>query len=246
MADNAITDEGGANMARLGSLCIRLDVAYNNLGCAGVNNLARHLDAPNLLHLSLRDNEILVDGAFALARAIHKGAVPNMKSLNLRQNQILVEGVTAVCEALMGHSSIEAVDFRENSIHQGGMDAVAELVKAKSLKALAICRNDIGDAGAKVIADACMAVDSIEMLLISMCKIGEKGGQPLLTLVKKKPKIVAVAVKDNLMGGMKRQLIEDKVLENKNGGPKKLSHLDMMMQSWVAAEMMNAESSDGD
>ena len=72
------------------------------------------------------------------------------------------------------------------------------------------------------------------------------------------------------MGGMKRQLIEDKalqnnpltlltvtltlrlpkpdlkVLENKNGGPKKLSHLDMMMQSWVAAEMMNAESSEED
>ena len=41
-------------------------------------------------------------------------------------------------------------------------------------------------------------------------------------------------------------VIEEKVQENKNGGPKKMSHIDMMMASWVQAEMLASDESDED
>ena len=107
VADNFITEAGGASLAQLANTAVRLDASNNELGCAGAGSFARHLDAPQLLHLSLRDNEISVDGAFSLARCLQKGAMPQLCSLNLRQNLLLDEGAAALCEALTGLETLQ-------------------------------------------------------------------------------------------------------------------------------------------
>jgi len=91
------------------------------------------------------------------------------------------------------------------------MAAVAGLLLDRKLRHLALCRNDIGDGGAKLIVEAAMETGSLEMLLMSSCKMGEKGGQAMLGLVRKHKNLVQATVRENLMGGMKAQMIADKV-----------------------------------
>ena len=78
---------------------------------------------------------------------------------------------------------------------------MAELMKQSKLVMVGMGRNDIGDAGGEVLAKACEEAGSVTMLLVDSCKIGDKGGQGILNLVKAKKKLVCVSVKDNLMGG---------------------------------------------
>ena len=62
----------------------RLDLGFNMLGDEGVIALMKGCDAPTkLAHLSLRDNEIYVEGVKALAKGLVSGC-PGLVTLNLR------------------------------------------------------------------------------------------------------------------------------------------------------------------
>ena len=87
LGENNVSTVGAAAVGALVAQgqCRRLDLGFNMLGYEGVEALMEGCQNPTgLVHLSLRDNEIYVDGAKSLAAGLVAGC-SRLLSLNLRR-----------------------------------------------------------------------------------------------------------------------------------------------------------------
>ena len=78
----------------------------------------------NLQHLDLSENEIGVDGAVAIAKAL-KNAV-NLQHLDLSENNIGDDGAVAIAEGLKNAASLQRLNLKWNRIGPDGVAALAE------------------------------------------------------------------------------------------------------------------------
>jgi len=185
VSDNNITEEGAAALAEIVPNLRRFDIAFNMLSDGGVDTMIRAMKgAVNLLHLNLRDNEIELAGAKALAAGLLDGAAPQLRSLNLRQNSIMNEGCIELCRALEDHEHLTALDVRENSIRADGAAAIARLVgTSRSLKYLSMCRNAVSNEGAKNLAVTLKRNSSLVELWMQDSHIENAGAEDLAAAI---------------------------------------------------------------
>jgi len=101
VGENEISEDGVRALATAFSDRVplrRVSLAFSMLHDEGIARLSSSLrNAKQMLHLSLRDCEIEVDGGITLGKAFKDGACPRLLSLNVRQNLLLSEGVSELC-----------------------------------------------------------------------------------------------------------------------------------------------------
>jgi len=205
-----LAGEGGARTSHL-------DLSRNDLRCPGMVELARGLTRDCvLLHLVLRDNDIEERGIRALADAMTAGGLPQLLSLNLRQNTAGDEGIEVLCGALVRHSSLTALDIRENGFTSTATLALASLLEGShSLRTLWVCRNDLMDEGAAILAGALATNTMLRSITMTSSKIGNDGCQALLSTMKVNQSIIELDLRENGMHASKLQVIEDKLDANR-------------------------------
>lgn len=166
LSDNPLTDGCAQELA----LCVAhsplltaLNLNDTSLGDAGVAAVCAALEAKGaeaaaaLEELELALNEVTVEGAKALARALGTGKFVNLRRLNLRENELEDAGALALCAALGKLPALEHVDLCCNQLQRAGAVGVARTLAAGTgaagggkpppLKCLALDENAISEAG---------------------------------------------------------------------------------------------------
>jgi hypothetical protein len=124
-----------------------LDLSYFRIGDPGAEALAAATSAGRIETLDLRYCGIGSDGAAALAAS---GKFGNVRRLHFQHNRLTGDGV----RTLAGFERLEELDLRYNRIGPDGAQALIEAPFAGSLKRLLLYRQDLSDAGVKILATA--------------------------------------------------------------------------------------------
>jgi large subunit ribosomal protein L31/Ran GTPase-activating protein 1 len=158
LSDNPLTSDCAPEIAA----CVAhhpnltsLNLNDTSLGDEGIAAVCAALEqksaeaAAALEELELALNEVTVEGAKALARALGTGKFVNLRRLNLRENELEDEGALALCEALSKLPALEQVDLCCNQLQRAGAVGVARALAAGKppLKCLALDENSISDNG---------------------------------------------------------------------------------------------------
>jgi len=200
LSENEIKDG-----AALAALCCglpnlqRFDAGFNLLANDGVEAWCKTIGQhASMTHLSLRDCEIGVDGAAIVAEFIKADNLPALQYLNLRQNTLGAAGATDICEALMEHKAIRMLDLRECAISGGAGEAIGSMIKnVSSLTMLAICRNNLADAGTAAIAKVLGGAAHMRTVWMMDCKIGTVGGKALAKLFARNKTLLNCDIRTN-------------------------------------------------
>jgi len=221
VGENEITAEGIRALATAFSDRMplrRVSIGFNMLHDDGVARLVNSLkNAKQLIHLSLRDCEIEVDGGISLGRALQDGACPRLLSLNVRQNLLLSEGVAELCRGLEEHPTLTALDLRENAFTADGAIGVARLITCSpNLKLVAICRNKSGNDGAKSIATAIRRNNVLEELWMQDSLILDPGAEELAKSMYENQTIVKMDLRLNMCDEGFKRSINSQTLHNRS------------------------------
>ena len=128
--------------------------------------------------LSLSNNQLtLSDGK--LANAIAKNTT--LKELNLRRNKINLKGIEQLADALKeNNKSIVVLYLGDNNIGDEGAKCIADVLAVnKSLQDIDLSSNNINAKGAKYLADALKENDTLKELAIDKNNIGNGGAAKL-------------------------------------------------------------------
>ncbi|HET9383246.1 MAG TPA: hypothetical protein VFP69_20780 [Streptomyces sp.] len=124
-----------------------LDLSYFRIGDPGAGSLAAAASAGRIETLDLRYCGLGDQGVAALAGS---PAFAGVRRLHLQRNRITGEGVRALTRL----TGIEELDLRYNAIGEDGARALAEAPFAGSLTRLRLHRQDVTDAGVRILASA--------------------------------------------------------------------------------------------
>ncbi|KAL7542901.1 hypothetical protein ACHAXR_012197 [Thalassiosira sp. AJA248-18] len=135
--------------ALVGGCCCRitkLDLSYNDLRCLGCIILSEAMAGCALKELILEKNDILEDGAVALANALGKNGT--LQKLVLKGNTIFDTGAIAVGEMLKHNKALKTLDLSSCSIgNEGGAALGHGLGQNSSLEHLLLDKNSLGSGG---------------------------------------------------------------------------------------------------
>ena len=151
----------------------------NAIGVDGAVALAEALHHNSTLkELFLDNNSISDDGAVALAKALHHNST--LKRLYLSSNSISDDGAEALAQALCHNSTLEILDLSNNSISDYGAEALAKaLCHNSTLKSLNLDNNSISDDGAVALAKALHHNTTLQILNLSNNSISVDGAEAL-------------------------------------------------------------------
>jgi Ran GTPase-activating protein (RanGAP) involved in mRNA processing and transport len=193
---NQIGDEGAnaiAEALKLGmAVLTRLDLDGNNIGGDGAKAIAEALKVNAVLtKLELCGNRIGGEGAIAIAEALKVNAV--LKNCNLLKSSLDVESATMLAkigtEKGIMLSGMKRDQTRANFAGQGLQAADAILI-GSDLKFMAVLTelwlqcNNIGDDGAKAIAEALKVNTVVTTLYLHNNSIGDEGAKAIAEALK--------------------------------------------------------------
>jgi hypothetical protein len=173
LTDNDVGDEGVAHLtaaAADGSICVHgLFLSTNQIGCAGVRNLARQLsrETNEIVKLGLNFNEkIGCGGAQILAKAI---PLSNLEVLGLTSCKVGDRGCIALAHALeSGSCRMTRLFLNGNLIGDDGACAMAKFLtksnSSSSLLRLGLAQCQYSNTGAAALRTALGANSSLERL----------------------------------------------------------------------------------
>jgi hypothetical protein len=156
-----------------------LKLGYNKISAAGAATLAAALLASKSLKiLDLTFNSIGDAGAIALAEALE--ANPSIVELKLVKCQIGDDGVVAVAEALIEkNTKLQHLDIGSNRFGSYGFEVVAVAVSRGNLVSLTARNCDLRHEDAANIAQAMAATTAFKSLDLRANQIGELGARHL-------------------------------------------------------------------
>jgi len=177
-----------------------LNIARNRVGDRGVEQLAWSPRFRNLIELNLSDNAIGDTGLRAIAESSN---LARLQSLELRRNEISRAGLRSLCasgtlrelkylcaalnyigthqDGSMPATSavaLDTLDLSENGLTPQGVQWVTTLPGLGNLKRLVLERNEVGNAGAALLARWSGAAP-VQSLLLSTNSIGDTGARAL-------------------------------------------------------------------
>ena len=150
--------------------------------------------------LSLSNNQLtLSDGK--LANAIAKNT--SLKELNLRRNKINLKGIEQLADALKdinNNTALEVLYLGDNNIGDEGARCIADmLVVNKSLQDIDLSSNKINAKGAKYLADALKENDTLKELAIDNNNIGDGGAVRITEAIQHNQSVKTLALGFNNM-----------------------------------------------
>eukprot|EP00930_Biecheleria_cincta_P057262 TRINITY_DN43232_c0_g1_i1.p1 TRINITY_DN43232_c0_g1~~TRINITY_DN43232_c0_g1_i1.p1 ORF type:complete len:953 (+),score=140.32 TRINITY_DN43232_c0_g1_i1:61-2919(+) len=183
LAHNQITDEGADELAKL-LKCHRdlreLHLQQNCIGWAGGEHawgglrLAEALGENNVLEtLVLSNNRIFTWGAEAFARVGRPGSA--LRVLNVSGCYFGIEAVAPLARMLPDCPALCILDVSDNELGDVGTQHIANaLTPSSRLEELRLCRNGIGDDGARALG-ACLAITKLQVVDLDGNNIGHNG-----------------------------------------------------------------------
>jgi hypothetical protein len=155
LVGGGVTGDGTCPLAKL-------DISGNNLGCEGVERVARALAQP----------APAAAGAWSAGRALAMsaalGGYEGLKVLVLRSTGIHCRGAAALGSALSRNGCLQALDLSSNRIADTGARSLADgLLVNHTLTALDLSRNRVGDAG--FLANRFTCFNSTEVRILTAC-----------------------------------------------------------------------------
>jgi len=157
----------------------RINLILKGLCDDGLDILYKVIGESTVLEaLSLSNNNLtLSDGK--LADAIAKNTT--LKELNLRRNKINLKGIEQLADALKeNNKTIVVLYLGDNNIGDEGAKCIADVLAVnKSLQDIDLSSNNINLEGAKYLADALKENDTLKELAIDKNNIGNGGAAKL-------------------------------------------------------------------
>lgn len=134
-----------------------LDLTYNKISSVGAEHIATLLNMNNkhITKLNLSLNAIGPQGASFFQLSLQYNHT--LLELNLSRNNILDDGATAIAQGLLDSddTKLHTLDLSWNSLTNEGASSLAHVLREKSiLRSLKLASNAIGDEGMNAIADA--------------------------------------------------------------------------------------------
>ncbi len=154
-----------------------LDLRDNQIGVEGAQALASALKHnTTLAELNLERSQIEKEGAEAIAEVFTSNFNTNLRSLNLNGNRIGNEGVKAILEGLKHNKTVRHLDLESNQIGSEGVKFIADELKTnKILRSLDLASNLIGNEGAEFIAEALKTNTILKSLNLKGNQISDEG-----------------------------------------------------------------------
>ena len=210
------SDDGATHLAEfmranysLTSLSLRL----NNVGERGAMQLAGALRHSRLKHfaiyatqLDLHDRSIGDRGAAHFAGEIT--GCRELKTLCIAQSGVTNTGVQSLLSALDVNEAITALHLQFNKIDGHGAASLALfLIRTKSLRELILDGNrNIGNSGTKELALALCRNNSLEVLSLKSCGVGQLGAERFATTLRENSTLTELDLSGN--GGIGNDALE--------------------------------------
>jgi len=167
-----------------------LRLGRNKLTAAGAASLVKILASnEQLSELHLESNQLGDAGIAVLAEGASKHKT--LRVLNLADNQISAAGV-AKFAAIQGSAEnlIASLLFAKNKIGDDAAQPIVQLCSAKAISVVDLSGNQIGDAGARALAQGLANNDNVEQLNLSGNRIGSEGAAALAEILAKSNKSI--------------------------------------------------------
>merc|ERR1719324_1599687 len=105
----------------------------------------------SLTSLTLKSNQITMEGAHALGRLLSEGST--LAHLDVSSNKLGDEGATAIAQALQRNSGLESLGITSCGIRDEGLVALAESLARKSMYRFHAWGNEFGENACNKFAD---------------------------------------------------------------------------------------------
>jgi uncharacterized protein (TIGR02996 family) len=152
-----------------------LDLSENDVGESGARALAASAHLGRLRRLELRHNQVGPGGAEALAGS---DRLASLARLGLAGNDVGVARLHSLARA-SDLLRVAVLDLSANGLTAAGVKAIlARPPAAVGLRELDLSHNDLGDGGARVLAE-CPHLGDLQVLRLTNCQIGDDGTQAL-------------------------------------------------------------------
>ena len=138
-------------------------------------NLINAKAKSHLVNLKIKNNLLDSSSAKQLMEELNAG-FKSLQELNMDYNDIGDDGALILAEGLKFHCSLQELDLASNKITTTGVTALMH--SACPLRRLNFSGNNIGDDGAKEVADK-LKYKSLQELYLSECDIGIDGAEAL-------------------------------------------------------------------
>jgi hypothetical protein len=153
-----------------GTQVYTLNLEYNEIGDAGVIELAKALPGTQVHTLNLWYNQIGASGVKELAKALPGTQV---HTLNLWYNEIGAAGARELAKALPS-TQVHTLNLESNEIGDQGARELAKALPSTQVHTLYLWGNEIGDAGALELAKA-LPSTQVHTLNLESNEIGDQG-----------------------------------------------------------------------
>lgn len=157
-----------------------LDLAGNELGESGARSLAASPHIGSVRYLELQGNRLGPGGAEVLASSER---LANLRRLGLAENDI---GASRLQSTSRMHELLRVpiLDLSTNGLTAAGLQVILTRPPGPSepgavrLQDLDLSHNELGDAGARVLA-SCPQLDGLRALRLARCALGDDGARAL-------------------------------------------------------------------
>ncbi|KAJ0409907.1 hypothetical protein P43SY_005801 [Pythium insidiosum] len=166
-----------------------LDLSYNRLGAESCRLLCASLSenaASPLRRLSLSGNPLRVGGGHAIAALLASSSC-RLEELQLGNTELEVENLIAIATALRSNRSLHTLNLDNPIVRTNEEEAIQHIGKMlqvnETLKALSLCKHQLTDHGAQVLAERLLDNQSLQSLALRANRIGATGASALAALL---------------------------------------------------------------
>ncbi len=154
-----------------------LDLTENDLGETGARALAASPHLGKLRRLQLRHNQLGPSGAEAVASSERLGSLERLGLAGNDMGSPRLHSLSRIADLLR----IPVLDLAGNGLNAAGLSSIVERAPAEThLRELDIGHNDLGDAGARLLAES-PQLAGLKVLRLTACNITDEGARLLAT-----------------------------------------------------------------
>ena len=178
---------------------IKLDLSGNHLGDISCSHLIQYLQlsSPNLEHLDLSKTGSESLTSDSLGRLLNSQSI-RLQTLRIENNNLADEGMCSICVGLLNNTSVKFINLARTGFDLAGGLAIAKVIRInRSLKGLAVGKNNIIGRPLREITRAMIVNNEIISLSVSECGICDEDIKEFSHMLNSNSKLLQLDVSGN-------------------------------------------------